>query len=234
MLNIKRSHLLDFPTRCARIACQAPLLLLTYLCLFCFAAPVQAQEKKTDFVEKWIDQNQFNELKQGGFVLYLRHGTTDNSRDDAAPITDYANCETQRILNEDGRKLAVRIGVLLKRAKIPIAQVFHSPLCRARETAELAFPHMAKQLQSTLSLASSSNFTSAEKVPLQRDSRKLILSALPDDTNRVLVSHAPNLFDLIGYFVKPEGTIVVLRVIEKDHIEYVGSIPPKLLEQLAK
>ena len=207
------------------------LLCLTALCL---SMPVSAQDSKGGFAEKWIDQASFEEIKQGGFVLYMRHGITDNSRDDVSPIVDYQDCDAQRILSEEGRRQAVKIGLMLKKAKIPIFQIFHSPLCRARETAELAFPHMLKLLQANPYLASSSNLTAAEKAPQLRGIRQLLGMPVPEHHNRLLISHAPNLYDLMGYFVKPEGTIVVFRPQGGESFIYVGSLTPKMLEHLLK
>ena len=49
-----------------------------------------------------------------------------------------------------------------------------------------------------------------------------------------MVAHAPNMADLIGYFVKPEGTVVVIRPTGPNTFEYVASIPPALWTQLLK
>lgn len=198
-----------------------------------FLSPLRAQDSKAEFVERFADATVFNEIKKGGYVLYLRHGTTDNSRADQVHIENFNDCDTQRILNDEGRKLATRIGHLLRKAEIPIAEVFYGPMCRTRETAELAFQGTQIHLQTHRALASSANLTSVEKVQMLRDMKQLITKPLADKTNRMLISHAPNLADLMKYFVKPEGTIVVLKP-QGDQFEYIASIPPKLLEQFAK
>jgi hypothetical protein len=38
----------------------------------------------------------------------------------------------------------------------------------------------------------------------------------------------------MGYFVKPEGTVVVIRPLGAQGYEYLGSIPPALWSQLGK
>jgi len=65
-----------------------------------------------------------SEVRKGGFVLYMRHGTTDNSRADRAPSVDLNDCNTQRVLNDEGRKLAIAIGQSFIKAKIPVGEVF--------------------------------------------------------------------------------------------------------------
>ncbi len=210
---------------------------LSHLSLLLFAisilSPIQAEAMKSDFVEKMADVSLFSDLRNGGYVLYMRHGTTDNSRADQTHIVDFNDCRAQRILNDEGRRLASRLGNLIRKAEIPIAEVFYGPMCRTRETAELVFPDKHTPMHISNSLASSTNLTSAEKAKMLQEMKKLMLIPIPEHSNRLLISHAPNLADFMKYFVKPEGTIVVLKV-RDEQVEYVASIPPKLLEQLVK
>jgi phosphohistidine phosphatase SixA len=193
-----------------------------------------AQTAETAFVEKMVTPELLADVRKGGYVLYMRHGTTDNSRPDRAPTVDLNDCNTQRVLNDEGRKLAVAIGQSFIKAKIPVGEVFHSPLCRARESAELAFPSLRAKLQPELNLAYTANLTAEEKKPVLIATRKLVSAPVPAGTNRVLVAHAPNMADLMGYFVKPEGTVVVLRPLGNDKFDYLGSIPPTLWTSLLK
>lgn len=194
----------------------------------------QAQTPEPAFTEKMATPALLADLRKGGFVLYLRHGTTDNSRPDRAPSVDLNDCNTQRVLNDEGRKLAAAVGQYISRAKIPVGEVFHSPLCRARESAELAFPAMHGKLQQELYLAYTANLTAEEKKPVLLATRKLVSTPVAAGTNRVLVAHAPNMADLMGYFVKPEGTMVVLRPLGDEKFEYIASIPPTLWSGLLK
>jgi phosphohistidine phosphatase SixA len=164
----------------------------------------------------------------------MRHGTTDNSRADRAPSVDLNDCSTQRVLNDEGRKLSAAIGRDLVKARIPVGEVLFSPLCRARESAELAFPAMKGKMHAELNLAYTANLTAEEKKPVLAATRKLVSTPVASGTNRVLVAHAPNMADLMGYFVKPEGTVVVLRPLGQDQFEYLGSIPPNLWATLLK
>ncbi|WP_198509208.1 hypothetical protein [Acidovorax sp. 69] len=56
--------------------------------------------------------------------------------------------------------------------------------------------------------------------------RTLVSAPVAAGTNRVIVAHAPNMADLMGYFVKPEGTMVVLKPLGQSQFKYLGSIPP--------
>ena len=77
-------------------------------------------------------------LRAGGYVLYLRHTSTDFSQNDSA-MRGYDDCANQRNLTDKGRDEARAIGEHIRRLKIPIGAVLASPFCRTMETARLAF-----------------------------------------------------------------------------------------------
>ncbi len=175
------------------------------------------------FVEKRADAALVKALRQGGFVLYMRHGDTDNSRPDRMPAVDLDDCATQRPLSEAGRAKMRRVGQALRDAKIPLGRVLASPMCRTRESAELA---VGKGFEPFEPLMYSANMTTEQKKPRIEALRRLLTSPVPPGTNTLLVAHAPNLADLIGFFVKPEGTVVVFAQRGADGYEYVASIHP--------
>ena len=78
------------------------------------------------------------QLRDGGYVLYLRHTSTDFSQNDSR-MTSFEDCSTQRNLTDRGRDEARAIGEHVKRLNIPIGEVLASPFCRTMETARLAF-----------------------------------------------------------------------------------------------
>ncbi|AOG22606.1 MULTISPECIES: histidine phosphatase family protein [unclassified Acidovorax] len=180
------------------------------------------------FREKPVDQALLAEMRGGGFVLYMRHSTSDSARPDRAPTVDLADCNTQRPLSDEGRKQASTLGQNLLRARIPVGEVVHSPYCRTRETAQLAFAGQPQLLRQEPLLAYSANLPSDQKPPLLAAVRHLLSTPVAPGTNRVIIAHAPNLADLMGYFVKPEGTFAVFRPLGASQFEYLGSIPPPL------
>ena len=186
------------------------------------------------FVERPATPALLKALRAGGFVLYMRHGNTDNTKPDAVPKVDLNDCATQRPLNDLGRKVATQVGNYLRLAKIPVSEVVHSPLCRARESAQLAFADVGDLLRQENKLMYVGNFTSEEKKPIVAMTRLLVSTPVPAGTNRVLVAHAPNLADLMGYFVKPEGTVVVIRPLGEGRFEYLASIYPDMWPGLLK
>lgn len=165
--------------------------------------------------------------REGGFVLYMRHSMTDNSRPDRAPSVDLNDCSTQRMLSDQGRELAKRVGEYVKQANIPHDKPIVSPMCRAKETAQLAFG----DFETDIGLSYTGSLTSAEKVTVIARTRELLSQPVEKGRNRLLVAHAPNLMDTIAYFPK-ETTIVVLKPEGGDQFTYLGSIPPAHWETL--
>ncbi|MCK5681711.1 histidine phosphatase family protein, partial [bacterium] len=175
------------------------------------------------FVKKTATVETIKQLQVGGLVLYMRHGPTDTSRPDRVPRVDLDDCSTQRPLTEAGRAVAAAVGQALRQAHIPIGEVQASPMCRAKESAIAAFgenPEINQDLMYT------SNLTSQEKVPKIKTLRRLLSTPVAAGRNLVLVAHAPNLMDVMGYFVKPEATVVVFKPLGQKGFEYLGSIEP--------
>lgn len=70
------------------------------------------------------------------------------------------------------------------------------------------------------------HLTSVQKKPIIDNTRRLLSTPVAPGSNRVVVAHAPNLADLLGYFVKPEGTMVVFAPLGQGRFEYLASITP--------
>lgn len=162
-------------------------------------------------------------LRAGGFVLYLRHGYTDNSRPDRVPSVDLNDCATQRPLTPAGLEACAQVGQALRRARIPIGEVHVSPLCRAKESAAAVLgPHQPYTVDPDLMYVA--NLTAEQKAPILANTRRLLSAPVAAGSNRLLVAHAPNLMELIGYFPK-EATLVIFRPQGAAGFDYVASIP---------
>lgn len=171
-----------------------------------------------------------SQLREGGYVLYIRHGFTDNTRPDQEDAIDVNNCDTQRVLSDAGRKLMKKIGAWMEAARIPVGPVITSPLCRTRESTELLFGKRPYQVNPKLMYWT--RMSPADKEPRLEELKQLLSAPVPKKSNRVLVAHAPNMHDLIGLFVKPEGTVLVFSPHGKGGFEYLASIYPGAWEDL--
>jgi len=165
-------------------------------------------------------------LRTGGYTLYLRHGNTDNTIPDRVPAVYLNDCSTQRPLTEAGRQLMVKVGDAIRKTRIPIGEFKVSPMCRARESAAAAFPKLSPVVDKNLMYVA--NFTDSEKAPIIANTRRLLSMPVIGGSNRLVLAHAPNLMELMGYFPK-EGTLVIFRPRgEKDGFDYIASISPAL------
>jgi phosphohistidine phosphatase SixA len=169
-------------------------------------------------------------LKDGGYVIYLRHDRTDTSRSDTDPI-DLNDCAKQRPLSDAGRIHARTIGLAFKAVGIPVDQVFASPVCRATETATLAFPDIKRTtpraLVYTLALSKRELGRAAEEL------RKMLAMPPRIGTNTVLVGHTTNLKEAAGLWPKHEGGALIFRPDGHGAFALAGSIDPADFERAA-
>lgn len=133
-------------------------------------------------------------LREGGFVIYFRHARTDFSQDDTH-LSNLTDCATQRNLSTEGREQARAIGAAMRALAIPIGEVLSSELCRARETAELAFGR-ATPWPDLTSFGTASSDAEEE----ERAAALVQLLAIPPEpgTNTVLVGHLFNIQRAVG------------------------------------
>ena len=143
-------------------------------------------------------------LREGGYVLYMRHSITDMSQNDAKS-TSYDDCANQRNLTDPGREQARKVGAQVKRLRIPIGIVLASPMCRTMETARLAFgPATA-----TNELRGGPGTANDPKryAPL----KELLSTPMQDGRNLVAVSHGNPFYALAGAPYLAEGEIAVVK-----------------------
>jgi broad specificity phosphatase PhoE len=76
-------------------------------------------------------------LREGGQVVLLRHAYTLGTVDQDE--FDIEDCSTQRNLSERGKLQARKMGALFAARGAPVERVYSSRLCRALQTANLAF-----------------------------------------------------------------------------------------------
>src|SRR3989449_1356049 len=157
------------------------------------------------------------ELRQGGYVLYIRHTSTDFGQNDAK-MTGYEDCANQRNLTDKGRQEARAVGEHIKRLKIPIGRVLASPYCRTMETARLAFGKAQPMQQAR-------GGPSRTDDPQRYDGlRKLLASQPSPGTNTVISSHGNPFHAVAGPPYLAEGEIAVVRSQGDSAFAVVGRI----------
>jgi hypothetical protein len=144
------------------------------------------------------------DLRQGGYVLFLRHTSTDFSQDDSR-MKSFEDCAAQRNLTDKGRAEARALGEHVKRLEIPIGEVHASPFCRTMETARLAFGK-----------ARATNDVRGGPLSADDPSRyhplRILLGTKPAvGTNTVLSSHGNPFRAVAGPPYLAEGELAVVR-----------------------
>lgn len=161
------------------------------------------------------DARVIDALKGGGHVVYFRHAATTWSGIDQV---DWPRDE-QRLLSEEGIAQSQMVGAAFSAHDIPVGEVLASPFYRCRDMAEIAFGRVEErpELMGLLSDAAG------------RDARRAYLRGLvtsvPQDGNRIIVSHRSNIAEVAGVALA-EGEAVVLRP-SGDGFEVLATLSPE-------
>jgi len=151
------------------------------------------------------------ELKNGGYVIVMRHGATNRDQADTDPLNP-DNVAKQRLLSEKGREQAKQVGEAFKKLGIPVGTVYTSKFYRAVETGKLIG---GGAVTPTFDVTEGGLVVT----PIENDRRtealkRMIATAPPAGKNTLIVTHKPNILDALGkdWFEVKEGEASVFRV----------------------
>jgi phosphohistidine phosphatase SixA len=150
------------------------------------------------------DVSIIEQLRSGGYVLYMRHASTDFSQNDSASRS-YEDCANQRNLTDKGRAEARSVGEHVKRLDIPIGEVLASPFCRTMETARLAFGKARPMAEVRGGPARSDD--QARYAPLQ----KILSTRIEKKENVAIAGHGNPFHAVAGPPYLAEGEIAVVQ-----------------------
>jgi len=155
-------------------------------------------------------------LRQGGYVMYLRHAATDFGQNDEA-MTDYANCAQQRNLTDAGRAEARAIGAAIKELRIPVGPILASPFCRTRESAELIFgaPTISQAVRGGPASDAGERYGGL---------RKLLSTPVAKGSNLAISSHGNPFRAVSGTPYLQEGEIAVIEPLGSGQFRIVARI----------
>ncbi|QMV42629.1 histidine phosphatase family protein [Cohnella cholangitidis] len=164
-----------------------------------------------------------NMLRQGGYILYVRHGEATVGADQPNVIFD--DCKTQKNLSEEGKKQAELFGNLLRSLRIPVQiPVQASPLCRTRDSAALAFGADNVQVDPDWidAYRLSGDITQAEKERILVKLNDKLEKVPPPGQNQVVVAHSfpqgiglGEISDFGTVIVRPKGQGKGYDIIDK-------------------
>ena len=128
------------------------------------------------------------------YVLLMRHAYAPGVGD--PPNYSLERCEGQRLLNDEGRVQATRIGDWLRQQGVQRATVLSSVWCRCTETARLLQFGGVTVEPSLASFFDAPNRAAAQNTAL----KKLLSQALPTkgDSALILVTHHVNIAEFTG------------------------------------
>jgi phosphohistidine phosphatase SixA len=129
-------------------------------------------------------------LRQGGYVILMRHASSPRNLPDAAKA-DLENVNHERQLDDEGRASALAMGEALRRAHIPIGNVWSSPTYRALQTIKLARFGSPTTFEE---LGDGGQSMRVDKTGARANWLKAKVSAPPDPhENTLIVTHFPNI-----------------------------------------
>jgi phosphohistidine phosphatase SixA len=160
------------------------------------------------FVNKLSGAELVNGLRQGGYVIFFRHGQTEADYADQV----FANpmfCSTQRVLSEQGWQQARAIGQSFRDLRIPVGDVIASQYCRAWQTADLAFGRYRRE--AALNFAPAEEYTDAQTAQMKSAIMPFLTAVPARGMNTVLVGH-DDVFDAAtGIYPEPQGVAFILK-----------------------
>ncbi len=170
------------------------LAVLTFTDLTAWTRAAQAQAQ---------DPDGWSALTDGAVVLF-RHAIAPGGGD--PPGLVLGDCATQRNLSAEGRAQARQIGAAFRARGIAVGRVLTSQWCRARDTADLAFPGQAVEEP-----AFNSFFDDRSKGPSQTAAARWVLDAWQGPGVLVVTTHQVNIAGLTGISPSSGEGIVLNR-----------------------
>jgi phosphohistidine phosphatase SixA len=169
------------------------------------------------------------DIKQGGYVLVVRHVATDDGQKDVYPFV-YDDMKKQRQLSEEGRKVARQMGSAIKALGVRLGGVYTSKLNRAIETCALLSgvggTAVNELTDSGAGSASAMANPSGSNLKVGVAIRALANKTPAPGTNNLLVTHKTNITDAFGknFSDVQEGEALLYKPDPSGTPKFVGRI----------
>ncbi len=142
-------------------------------------------------------------LRQGGYVIYFRHGQASQ---DARPAPELPqsvkDCTGERHITEASIPALKTVGERFRTLKIPVGKVISSPACTAKETAWYTF--------ATSMIEEAPTLEGNPRPTIWTELHPFLTTKPTEGTNTVLVAHGTNLKALTGLTIA-EGEAVIFQ-----------------------
>lgn len=182
------------------------------------------EKANADFKDKMSGAELVNALRQGGFVIYFRHGQTEKDYADQLNAV-MGDCSTQRMLSEVGWKQAKMIGEGFTKHSIPVGDVISSQYCRAWQTADLAFGRYVKN--SALNFPKAEDYTDEQVAQMKAQLMPLLTAMPPSGMNTIIVGHDDLFEAATGIYPAPQGMAYVVKPDGNGGFELIANMLPE-------
>jgi phosphohistidine phosphatase SixA len=173
------------------------------------------------FASARAEGDPWSQLKQPGAIILFRHATAPGTGDPSGFVL--GDCATQRNLDETGRAEARALGEAFRARAIAVGRVLSSQWCRARDTAELAFPGQVVEEP-----AFNSFFGNRADKPAATAGARQILMDWQGPGVLVAVTHQVNITALTG--IAPRSGEGIIVRIGQGGAQVLGRLPPSLYQ----
>jgi phosphohistidine phosphatase SixA len=200
------------------------VVLVSFLMAFAGFAHAAGEQARVapDTISAEQLQDMGADLRRGGYVFYLRHAVTRLDQEDRQPVV-LDDCATQRNLSDEGKRQARAIGAAFQKMRIPVGKVLASPFCRTLETARMVFGKAVADDDLYFAIGLGKPEREAKGAAL----RRMLAQQPAPGSNVVLVAHTANLEEAVGFWPKPEGTIILFQPDGNGGFRVIGRIPPE-------
>ena len=155
-------------------------------------------------------QQLIRSLRAGGYNIVVRHGATFTNQADTNPF-NLEDVAKQRNLNDRGKELAKSFGDAIRRAGLPVGEVYTSKFNRAYETAVLAG---FEGIERTIDLTEGGLVVTPDENSRRAEAFRKMLAQVPDKgKNNFFITHKPNIVDALGrdWFDVKEGEASIFK-----------------------
>jgi broad specificity phosphatase PhoE len=173
-------------------------------------------------------------LKNGGYILYARHGEATVGEDQ--PDLSFQYCYTQRNLSEMGKRQAIYYGEVLHHLQIPVNYpILTSPFCRAVITAQLAFGRGNVQIDPFwVAIYNLGRNISASEQERTLDTLRSKLEKIPPQgTNQVIIAHSFPTGIGLGQ-IPNMGTVIIKPLGQGNGFEIISKLSLSDLANLSR
>jgi phosphohistidine phosphatase SixA len=162
-------------------------------------------------------------LKQGGYVIVLRHGATNRDQADTDPL-NHSNISKQRLLSSQGKTQAQQIGISFRKLGISIEKTYTSKFQRAVETGKLV---SGGDVIPSIDITEGGLVVSPIENDRRAESLRKMATTMPVvGKNILIVTHKPNIIDAFGkdWFEVKEGEASIFKPDRSGKIVLVARI----------